>query len=721
MAERLEDSRAVQKEFRKFKSHPRDPRYFMMGHLEPKFDASAAPARRERRAALILNRFTRTLAVLYATDSLADLLGVSPESIDGKSFYECIHRRDLPDAIKVLESAKANDSIAYLRFQYRDPRSVDEMDDTPSQSSDSDEEGGVRLHQSPTPMPGAYPNDDMDIDMGDAGTHVKQEEMKQEIKEEDDDKNLLRPDYNNSRSNSDRSETTRDRSMFGSQLSRSSTSSAPSSNGQRRINGRRASPPRQEDVEPIMVEAVVSCSSDGMVVIIRRVHPDELNVPQQEPAPNAFAHEAHQQQPERVAQQQSLFAAPWGVQPIVPGYQPEQAIVIGKEFQPHLVALEAHAHATGGPYNPQFMQTIRDVAVFAWAVTGINGNLANHATGTPQGQAVPPHGLPIWDQNAPADSFEPPQNQALAKWTEHHAHLRGGPVPLPFTQQEYDQGQYYRQQRLIQQQYNAPYGPDAPGSSARKHIGKYIGEDGRGPSMLDGNFNMWLQGQDQRAYNDPSNHFPQPHLQPQSGQSQQIHQQHGYGQPQQSCQQTQQYGPPRPPQQEQGYAQQHHYSNPYGPTAPAASQQQQQYAQKYHNAYERAKPAPQQQAYGYGSGNGFDRAPPQHAPPMATGIGTQSAPGFGHTTTASYHAPVAAGPSGSNGFGDSNAFGGSNGHGYGQNTYGSGNASGSGGYPSADPSSSHTASGSGSGSGSRGSGNDSGREGSASSDRYLWY
>lgn len=715
MAERLEDSRAVQKEFRKFKSHPRDPRYFMLGHLEPKFDASAAPARRERRAALILNRFTRTLAVLYATDSLADLLGVSPESIDGKSFYECIHRRDLPDAIKVLESAKANDSIAYLRFQYRDSRSADEMDDTPSQSSDSDEEGGVLLHQPPTPMPCAYPSDDMDIEMGDAGTDIKQEEIKQEIKEEDDDKHLLRPDFKNSRSNSDRSETARDRSMFGSQQSRSSTSSAPSRNGQRRVNVRRASTPQRQDVESIMVEAVVSCSSDGMVVIIRRVHPDELNVPQQEPAPNAFAQSAQQEQPQRVAQQQSLFAAPWGVQPIIPGYQPERAIAIGKEFEPHLVAVQAHAHATGGPYNPHFMQTIRDVAVFAWAVTGINGNLANHATGTPQGQAVPPYGFPVWDQNAPQDSIEPPQNQALAKWTEHHAHLRGGPAPLPYTQQKFDERQYYRQQRLIQQQYQQPYGPDAPGSSARKHLAKYIGEDGLGPRMMHPNTNMWLQGLDQREYSDPDNHFPQPHVQPQFDNGQQSHHQ-----------KPQQYGPPRPPQQEQEYAQQHYYSNPYGPSAPASSQQD---GQKYHNAYEQAKPAPQHQAYGYGGGgdggSGFGRAPPQHAPPMATGIGTQSGSSFGHMSKASCQAPVAAGPSSSNDFGSSNGYGSSNGHGYGGNTYGPGNVSGSGGYGSGDPSSSHGASGSGSGGGSRsgsgGSGNNSGREGSASSDRYLWY
>ena len=103
----------------------------------------------EPRAALILNRFTRELPIMYATDAVAGILGATADQLDGKSFYECMQENRQPDAISCLESAKANDSIAYLRFEYRDPRRTHEGDDDQamreaSQSSDS-EEGGVQL------------------------------------------------------------------------------------------------------------------------------------------------------------------------------------------------------------------------------------------------------------------------------------------------------------------------------------------------------------------------------------------------------------------------------------------------------------------------------------------------------------------------------------------------------------------------------------------------
>ena len=41
------------------------------------------------------------------------------------SFYYCIAENCLQDAIKCLENAKGNDSIAYLRFWFRDPRTQD--------------------------------------------------------------------------------------------------------------------------------------------------------------------------------------------------------------------------------------------------------------------------------------------------------------------------------------------------------------------------------------------------------------------------------------------------------------------------------------------------------------------------------------------------------------------------------------------------------------------
>src|SRR6202035_2650967 len=102
------------------------------------------------RAALILNRFTRTLTVMYATNAVTSILGITPEQFDGKSFYECIQENCLADAIRCLESAKANDSIAYLRFWHRDPRRQEDLQDQQmreaSRSSGS-EGGGVQLNQ----------------------------------------------------------------------------------------------------------------------------------------------------------------------------------------------------------------------------------------------------------------------------------------------------------------------------------------------------------------------------------------------------------------------------------------------------------------------------------------------------------------------------------------------------------------------------------------------
>jgi hypothetical protein len=48
-------------------------------------------------------------------------------------------------------------------------------------------------------------------------------------------------------------------------------------------------------------------------------------------------------------------------------------------------------------FQNAFMSTIRDVAVFAWALTGINGSLAEYARGTPKGESQPPEGFPIWN------------------------------------------------------------------------------------------------------------------------------------------------------------------------------------------------------------------------------------------------------------------------------------------------------------------------------------
>lgn len=59
------------------------------------------------------------------------------------------------------------------------------------------------------------------------------------------------------------------------------------------------------------------------------------------------------------------------------------------------------------------MRSIRDVAVFAWAVTGINPSLANYGQGRPRIGTVHPaavDGLPAWDSDACPTTYPPPED-----------------------------------------------------------------------------------------------------------------------------------------------------------------------------------------------------------------------------------------------------------------------------------------------------------------------
>lgn len=46
------------------------------------------------------------------------------------------------------------------------------------------------------------------------------------------------------------------------------------------------------------------------------------------------------------------------------------------------------------------MSVIREQAVFAWALTGINGSLADHAKGKPRGNSTPVDGFAVWANDA---------------------------------------------------------------------------------------------------------------------------------------------------------------------------------------------------------------------------------------------------------------------------------------------------------------------------------
>ncbi|ORY58249.1 uncharacterized protein BCR38DRAFT_78908 [Pseudomassariella vexata] len=393
-----------------FSSSPRDPRYHMLEHLSPKF--KMPPMEREPRAALILNRFSRNLPVMFATNAVASILGVRPDQIQGKSFYECIAENCYADAVGCLESAKSNDSIAYLRFWYRDPRRQEDFDaehdgedeeannqeaneDMPSSNS-SDSDGGVHL-DSP-----------MDIDSN--------AEMPHEIKNEP-----MSPDPTKAEAfqplHSQPSSSTASSLPGPHSYQPSVRPQSPAVPPAREPSARPAPPaaPRRRPREPIPtfeLEAVVSCTSDGLVVVLRKARPP---IPALHPplVPVDF--------------ENGLFAAPWGAQPISPYYSPERFHHFSPPLMPQYMPLQDHIKAAGGPPIDQLMRSIRDVAVFAWALVGINGKLAAFSRGTPRDDAQPPDGLPIWDPNAGQTAYQPPENQAARRWRQLEQTKMGPP------------------------------------------------------------------------------------------------------------------------------------------------------------------------------------------------------------------------------------------------------------------------------------------------------
>ena len=393
-----------------FSSSPQDPRYHMLSHLSTKFRETEKQQRHEPRAALFLNRFTRTLTIMYATNGVSEILGISGEEMKGRSFYYCIQQNCLEDAVRCLENAKGNDSIAYLRFWYRDPRQDDqpgtpdgeaysdeEMTDALA-SSDEEGEGGIDVqgqsHERPTLT---QPPEVRDIAQGGwAG-------------------NRLDTNQSSSTDSSSRMSTGPSTQSAASRLSTGPRTSSYSASTRTESSRRRAeqsispntitsaSSASIGDREPIELEAVVSCTSDGLVVCLRRARPA---VPQ--PI----------RRPKQQSYTEGLFAAPWAAQPIMPSaHRTPSPYTYRNSYSPYSM----NGASTPGsvpaqqfnpsqyphyqPYQPQksanairhdIMSSIREVGVFAWALAGINGSLEQYSRGKPKGESQPPGGLPVW-------------------------------------------------------------------------------------------------------------------------------------------------------------------------------------------------------------------------------------------------------------------------------------------------------------------------------------
>ena len=364
----------------------------MLEHLSPKF--KMPPMEREPRAALILNRFTRGLSIMFATNAVSTILGMRPDEIKDKSFYECIQENCLQDAIQCLESAKANESIAYLRFWLRDPRIGDE-EETDQEVDEEDEEEDEEDEDEEEEKEERERRDDTeDEQFSEAGRRLDDSNATSEcgcggsVEMELDDESPptttnraprhgvlgIKPRSPRKGKSPAFPYPLRDQSFDGSVR--------PSSVSSRTSGQRPWGRPRATEI-PCELEAVVSCTSDGLVVVLRKARP-----PVPPPHPPLLP---------ALNFENGLFAAPWGQQPIRPSFPPNLLYTFRPPLLPQYMPLRESVKAAGGPPLDQLMKSIRDVAVFAWALVGINGNMAAYSHGLPRGQAQPVHGPPSWE------------------------------------------------------------------------------------------------------------------------------------------------------------------------------------------------------------------------------------------------------------------------------------------------------------------------------------
>lgn len=389
-AGRAQDSHQVK---RIFSSAPRDPRYHMLSYLSSKFYQEPQPHLNEPRAALFLNRFTRTSTIMYVTSGVRDVLGLEPDQINGKSFYYCIDESCLQESLKCLESAKANDSIAYLRFRYRNPLQNPSRTHSVAMSdmseSSEDEDGGVAvpdsrssgsMRDSVTPQPnggaqlvdGVHSSDSVPrLNGNGVGPGPAPETNGVDgINGHNGNGSLHAPSASNGRSSSDQSMDQDARAA------REAVFDSPDG-----MTSHSLSTNTTPDEDPaIELEAVISCTSDGLVVILRRARPLVPEIMGEANSPSYG---------------NGLFASPWATDPSMPSSISQTSVMPNVGFP-----------AMSDPAEAGFMAAIRDVAVFAWSLTGINGSLAQYSKGKPVDDATPPGGLPVWDPNATEGLYE---------------------------------------------------------------------------------------------------------------------------------------------------------------------------------------------------------------------------------------------------------------------------------------------------------------------------
>ena len=305
---------------------------------------------------------------MYATDGVVGILGVRPEQLVNKSFYFCIAPECLSDAVRCLENAKSNDSIAYLRFRFRNPvieerhRAAAAQGDAQS-SDEDDDDGGVPLQRPDRPATSSSERASRSKGVSPTPLHSKKEEASPRRAG-----NVENKSRSTSGHSTDLGEGSND-AIFGDPSAERSSASSMDQGDDAALY-----------FEPVEVEAVVSCTSDGLVVVLRRARAS----PQPSGPFPPFQYE------------DNLFASPWATHASATGVPPEPHMVKVNGLSAVSVT-DPESDALPGPATDTVMNAIREVAVFAWSLAGINGSLVQHGRGQPEGQALPADGLPVWD------------------------------------------------------------------------------------------------------------------------------------------------------------------------------------------------------------------------------------------------------------------------------------------------------------------------------------
>jgi len=328
---------------------------------------------------------------MYATSAVSQILGIDSETIRGQSFYDCISEACHADATRCIEGAKGNDSVAYLRFIYRDPRLAGPPGMPPRQSSmdqdqyDSDEEMTE------------IGSEEYGSSMASTNSYNTSSGMNQN----DNESSYVQPQSRTSSNDSTNPNDT-SRAIFGDTPATNSTNSTNSSAPQSPSNSRhrRYSDHQQTIPQHLEIEAVISCTSDGLVVCIRRAHV----IPQ---SPITSTSPLNSTIPPT-----GLYAAPWAEEPLIPpiiprttGHPHVPSFSSPTPFLPVTSPNSRHvkSNSIASPRDRgkaadrhDFMHAIMDQAIFAWALTGINGSMHRFGKGKACGESVPVGGLPIW-------------------------------------------------------------------------------------------------------------------------------------------------------------------------------------------------------------------------------------------------------------------------------------------------------------------------------------